>query len=43
MASSSLIEVRRVMLLLTVPDREGSLCSVGLVGVDMAKGGVNRW
>ena len=36
MASSSLIEVRRVKALLTVPDRWGSLTSAGLVGVDMA-------
>lgn len=37
-ASSSLIEVRRVKLLLTVADRWGSLTSPGLVGVDMADG-----
>jgi hypothetical protein len=35
-ASSSLIDVRRVKPLLTVPDRWGSLASLGLVGDDMA-------
>jgi hypothetical protein len=36
------MEVRRVKLLLTVPDRCGSFTSAGLVGVDMAKWRGNR-
>jgi hypothetical protein len=38
-ASSSLADVWRVKLLLTVAERVGSLCSTGLTGVDMSADG----
>lgn len=38
-ASSSLTDVWRVKLLLTVAERIGSLCSTGLTGVDMSADG----